>query len=121
VQAILPLRGKVLNTWEVEAGSLFANREVHDIAVALGIDPHRPERCRTTVLDNLRYGKVVIMTDADVDGSHIRVLLCTLFYRHFPEADRTRPPVLRPAAAVPPRCSGARQEAPAAQALRARQ
>lgn len=84
VQAILPLRGKVLNTWEVEPGSLFANREVHDIAVALGIDPHLPS-ASDTVLDNLRYGKVVIMTDADVDGSHIRVLLCTLFYRHFPK------------------------------------
>ena len=84
VQAILPLRGKVLNTWEVEPGSLFANREVHDIAVALGIDPHLPD-APDTVMDNLRYGKVVIMTDADVDGSHIRVLLCTLFYRHFPK------------------------------------
>ena len=84
LQAILPLRGKVLNTWEVEAGSLFANREVHDIAVALGIDPHAPD-AKDNVLDNLRYGKVVIMTDADVDGSHIRVLLCTLFYRHFPK------------------------------------
>ena len=84
LQAILPLRGKVLNTWEVEVGSLFANREVHDIAVALGIDPHLPS-APDTVLDNLRYGKVVIMTDADVDGSHIRVLLCTLFYRHFPK------------------------------------
>ncbi len=84
LQAILPLRGKVLNTWEVEAGSLFANREVHDIAVALGIDPH-PSSAPDSVLANLRYGKVVIMTDADVDGSHIRVLLCTLFYRHFPK------------------------------------
>jgi topoisomerase-4 subunit B len=84
LQAILPLRGKVLNTWEVEVGSLFANREVHDIAVALGIDPHLPD-APDVVLANLRYGKVVIMTDADVDGSHIRVLLCTLFYRHFPQ------------------------------------
>ncbi|MES2000399.1 MAG: DNA topoisomerase IV subunit B [Pseudomonadota bacterium] len=84
LQAILPLRGKVLNTWEVEVGSLFANREVHDIAVALGIDPHRSDAA-DSVLSNLRYGKVVIMTDADVDGSHIRVLLCTLFYRHFPK------------------------------------
>jgi topoisomerase-4 subunit B len=84
LQAILPLRGKVLNTWEVEAGSLFANREVHDIAVALGIDPHQAN-APDSVLANLRYGKVVIMTDADVDGSHIRVLLCTLFYRHFPK------------------------------------
>jgi len=84
IQAILPLRGKVLNTWEVDPGSLFANREIHDIAVALGIDPHLPD-APDSVLDNLRYGKVVIMTDADVDGSHIRVLLCTLFYRHFPK------------------------------------
>ncbi len=84
VQAILPLRGKVLNTWEVEPGRLFANREVHDIAVALGIDPHTPE-APDSVLADLRYGKVVIMADADVDGSHIRVLLCTLFYRHFPK------------------------------------
>lgn len=83
LQAILPLRGKVLNTWEVDPGSLFANREVHDIAVALGIDPHAANAPDST-LDGLRYGKVVIMTDADVDGSHIRVLLCTLFYRHFP-------------------------------------
>ena len=83
-QAILPLRGKVLNTWEIEPGSLFANREVHDIAVALGSDPHLPE-ADDAALANLRYGKVVIMTDADVDGSHIRVLLCTLFYRHFPK------------------------------------
>ncbi|MBL8397690.1 MAG: DNA topoisomerase IV subunit B [Candidatus Accumulibacter sp.] len=83
LQAILPLRGKVLNTWEVDPGSLFANREIHDIAVALGIDPH-PASASDSVLADLRYGKVVIMTDADVDGSHIRVLLCTLFYRHFP-------------------------------------
>ncbi|MDR3299934.1 MAG: type IIA DNA topoisomerase subunit B [Candidatus Accumulibacter sp.] len=83
-QAILPLRGKVLNTWEIDPGSLFANREVHDIAVALGIDPHLPD-AGDAVLDNLRYGKLVIMTDADVDGSHIRVLLCALFYRHFPK------------------------------------
>ena len=83
-QAILPLRGKVLNTWEIEPGNLFANREVHDIAVALGLDPHLPD-APGAVLGNLRYGKVVIMTDADVDGSHIRVLLCTLFYRHFPK------------------------------------
>jgi len=84
LQAILPLRGKVLNTWEVEVGSLFANREVHDIAVALGIDPHHPD-APDSAMANLRYGKIVIMTDADVDGSHIRVLLCTLFYRHFPK------------------------------------
>jgi topoisomerase-4 subunit B len=82
-QAILPLRGKVLNSWEVEAGRLFANNEIHDIAVALGIDPHGPND--TPDLSNLRYGKVVIMSDADVDGAHIQTLLLTLFYRHFPE------------------------------------
>jgi topoisomerase-4 subunit B len=81
-QAILPLRGKVLNSWEIEAGRLFANAEIHDIAVALGVDPHGPED--TPDLSNLRYGKVVIMSDADVDGAHIQTLLLTLFYRHFP-------------------------------------
>jgi topoisomerase-4 subunit B len=81
-QAILPLRGKVLNSWEVEAGRLFANAEIHDIAVALGVDPHRPED--TPDLSGLRYGKLIIMSDADVDGSHIQTLLLTLFYRHFP-------------------------------------
>jgi topoisomerase-4 subunit B len=81
-QAILPLRGKVLNSWEVEAGRLFANAEIHDIAVALGIDPHRPED--KPDLSGLRYGKLIIMSDADVDGSHIQTLLLTLFYRHFP-------------------------------------
>jgi len=83
-QAILPLRGKVLNTFEVDAKELYANAEVHDIAVALGIDPHSPE-APDSVLDNLRYGKVVIMADADVDGAHIQTLLLTLFYVHFPK------------------------------------
>jgi topoisomerase-4 subunit B len=81
-QAILPLRGKVQNSWEIEAGRLFANNEIHDIAVALGIDPHGPDD--SPDLANLRYGKVVIMSDADVDGAHIQTLLLTLFYRHFP-------------------------------------
>jgi DNA gyrase/topoisomerase IV subunit B len=111
LQAILPLRGKVLNTWEVEAGSLFANREVHDIAVALGIDPHPPS-APDTVLDNLRYGKVVIMTDADVDGSHIRVLLCTLFYRHFPKLIEHGHLYFRAAAALPPRRAGQGKKRP---------
>lgn len=84
LQAILPLRGKVLNTWEIDPGQLFKNTEVHDIAVALGIEPHSAD-APLAVLDNLRYGKLVVMTDADVDGSHIRVLLATLFYRHFPK------------------------------------
>ena len=83
-QAILPLKGKVLNTFEVDPTELYANTEVHDIAVALGIDPHAPE-APDTVLDNLRYGKVIVMADADVDGAHIQTLLLTLFYRHFPK------------------------------------
>jgi topoisomerase-4 subunit B len=83
-QAILPLKGKVLNTFEVAAQELYANTEVHDIAVALGIDPHTRE-ADPKVLDNLRYGKVIIMADADVDGAHIQTLLLTLFYRHFPK------------------------------------
>ena len=83
-QAILPLRGKVLNTWEVARGELFANQEVHDISVALGIDPHEAD-APDSVLEGLRYGKVIVLSDADVDGSHIQVLLSTLFYRHFPK------------------------------------
>ncbi|HEX4781665.1 MAG TPA: DNA topoisomerase IV subunit B [Usitatibacter sp.] len=83
-QAILPLKGKVLNTFEVAATELYANTEVHDIAVALGIDPHAPEAA-DSVLESLRYGKVIIMADADVDGAHIQTLLLTLFYRHFPK------------------------------------
>ncbi len=87
-QAILPLKGKVLNTFEVDAAELYGNTEVHDIAVALGIDPHAPD-APEAVLDNLRYGKVIIMADADVDGSHIQTLLLTLFYRHFPKLIET--------------------------------
>ncbi|MBE7425133.1 MAG: type IIA DNA topoisomerase subunit B [Ideonella sp.] len=82
-QAILPLRGKVLNAWEVERDRLFANTEIHDIAVAIGVDPHGPED--EPDLGALRYGKVCILSDADVDGSHIQVLLLTLFFRHFPK------------------------------------
>ena len=87
-QAILPLRGKVLNAWEVERDRLFANNEIHDIAVAIGVDPHGagpyPDG-REPDLSGLRYGKVCILSDADVDGSHIQVLLLTLFFRHFPK------------------------------------
>ena len=82
-QAILPLRGKVLNAWEVERDRLFANNEIHDISVAIGIDPHGPND--SADFSGLRYGKVCILSDADVDGSHIQVLLLTLFFRHFPQ------------------------------------
>jgi topoisomerase-4 subunit B len=98
-QAILPLRGKVLNAWEVERDLLFKNNEIHDISVALGVDPHGPND--TPDLSGLRYGKVCILSDADVDGSHIQVLLLTLFFRHFPklvEAGHVfvaRPPLYR--------------------------
>jgi topoisomerase-4 subunit B len=98
-QAILPLRGKVLNTWETERDRLFANNEVHDIAVAIGVDPHG--RGDAVDLSNLRYGKICILSDADVDGSHIQVLLLTLFFRHFPQLIENgnvcvaRPPLFR--------------------------
>ncbi len=98
-QAVLPLRGKVLNTWEVERDRLFANTEIHDIAVAIGVDPHGPDD--NPDLSGLRYGKVCILSDADVDGSHIQVLLLTLFFRHFPKlVDNghvfvARPPLFR--------------------------
>ena len=82
-QAVLPLRGKVLNTWEVERDRLFANNEIHDISVAIGVDPHGPSDAPD--LSGLRYGKICILSDADVDGSHIQVLLLTLFFRHFPK------------------------------------
>ncbi|ODV14363.1 MAG: DNA topoisomerase IV subunit B [Rubrivivax sp. SCN 70-15] len=82
-QAVLPLRGKVLNAWEVERDRLFANNEIHDIAVAIGVDPHGP--ADEPDFSGLRFGKVCILSDADVDGSHIQVLLLTLFFRHFPK------------------------------------
>ena len=82
-QAILPLRGKVLNSWETERDRLFANNEIHDIAVAIGVDPHGEND--TPDLSGLRYGKICILSDADVDGSHIQVLLLTLFFKHFPQ------------------------------------
>jgi topoisomerase-4 subunit B len=98
-QAILPLRGKVLNAWEVERDLLFKNNEIHDISVAIGVDPHGPND--SPDLSGLRYGKVCILSDADVDGSHIQVLLLTLFFRHFPKLIETghiyiaRPPLYR--------------------------
>ena len=98
-QAILPLRGKVLNTWETERDRLFANNEVHDISVAIGVDPHSPDD--GVDLSNLRYGKICILSDADVDGAHIQVLLLTLFFKHFPQLIErghvhvARPPLFR--------------------------
>ena len=76
-QAIMPLRGKILNTWEVESTHVLASQEVHDIAVAIGVDPGSAD------LSGLRYGKVCILADADSDGAHIATLLCALFVRHF--------------------------------------
>ena len=77
-QAILPLRGKILNTWEVESGSVLASQEVHDLAVAIGCDPGKND------ISGLRYGKVCILADADSDGLHIATLLSALFVKHFP-------------------------------------
>jgi topoisomerase-4 subunit B len=77
-QAILPLRGKILNTWEVDSSSVLASNEVHDLAVAMGLDPG------STDISGLRYGKIIILADADSDGRHIATLLSALFARHFP-------------------------------------
>ncbi|WP_225721214.1 DNA topoisomerase IV subunit B [Candidatus Vallotiella sp. (ex Adelges kitamiensis)] len=98
-QAILPLRGKILNTWETTRDRLFENNEVYNIAVAIGVNPH----ANNDVLDlsNMRYGKICILADADVDGLHIQVLLLTLFFRHFPQLIKrghvyvARPPLFR--------------------------
>jgi topoisomerase-4 subunit B len=104
-QAILPLRGKVLNTWETDRDRLFANNEIHDISVAIGVDPH--SHGDSPDLTGLRYGKICILSDADVDGSHIQVLLLTLFFKHFPALFNhghicvARPPLYR--VDVPPR------------------
>ena len=98
-QAVLPLRGKVLNAWETEKDRLFANQEIHDISLAIGVDPHAA--ADNPDLSGLRYGKICILSDADVDGSHIQVLLLTLFYKHFPALIRNqniyvaRPPLFR--------------------------
>ncbi len=77
-QAIMPLRGKILNTWEVDPAEVLGSQEVHDIAVAIGVDPGSED------LSRLRFGKICILADADSDGAHIATLLCALFYRHFP-------------------------------------
>ncbi len=76
-QAVMPLRGKILNTWEVDSGQVLASQEVHDIAVAIGVDPGSDD------LEKLRYGKICILADADSDGLHIATLLCALFVKHF--------------------------------------
>jgi topoisomerase-4 subunit B len=77
-QAIMPLRGKIMNTWEVDSAEVLGSQEIHDIAVALGIEPGSDD------LSALRYGKVCILADADSDGLHIATLICALFLRHFP-------------------------------------
>jgi topoisomerase-4 subunit B len=77
-QAVMPLRGKILNTWEVDPAEVLGSQEVHDIAVAIGVDPGSDD------LSRLRFGKVCILADADSDGLHIATLLCALFLRHFP-------------------------------------
>ena len=76
-QAVMPLRGKILNTWEVEPAQVLSSQEVHDIAIAVGVDPGSGD------LGGLRYGKICILADADSDGAHIATLLCALFLRHF--------------------------------------
>ena len=77
IQAIMPLRGKILNSWEVDSSEVLASQEIHDISVALGIDPDSDD------LSDLRYGKICILADADSDGLHIATLLCALFLKHF--------------------------------------
>lgn len=76
-QAVMPLRGKILNTWEVDSGAILSSQEIHDISVAIGVDP------ASTNLEGLRYGKICILADADSDGNHIATLLCALFVKHF--------------------------------------
>lgn len=78
-QAILPLRGKILNTWEVDSEQVLASNEVHDISVAIGLEPNNED------MSGLRYGKICILADADSDGAHIATLICTLFVKHFPK------------------------------------
>ena len=82
IQAILPLRGKILNTWEVDQGELLASQEIHNISIALGVDPGVED------LSELRYYKVCILADADSDGQHIATLICAMFARHFPKLVR---------------------------------
>ena len=83
IQAVLPLRGKGMNSWEVDQSQILANQEIHNIAVSLAIDPHKLDS--DVDMSALRYGKIIILSDADDDGSHIQALLLTLFFRHFPK------------------------------------
>lgn len=76
-QAVMPLRGKILNTWEVDSSNILSSQEIHDISVAIGVDP------AAATFDGLRYGKICILADADSDGNHIATLLCALFVKHF--------------------------------------
>jgi topoisomerase-4 subunit B len=76
-QAVMPLRGKILNTWEVDSSAILSSQEIHDISVAIGVDPSSDN------LESLRYGKICILADADSDGNHIATLLCALFVKHF--------------------------------------
>jgi len=78
-QAIMPLRGKILNTWEVDSSQILASNEIHDISVAIGVDPDAED------ISELRYGKICILADADSDGAHIATLICALFVKHFPK------------------------------------
>ena len=78
-QAILPLRGKILNSWEVDEANLLSSQEISNIAMALGVDPG------SDTLENLRYEKICLLADADSDGQHIATLICALFVKHFPE------------------------------------
>ena len=82
-QAVLPLRGKVLNTMSKDSRTVLANKELQAIATAIGVDPHGPDD--TVDLTGVRYGKIIIMTDADVDGGHIQALLLTFFFMHAPK------------------------------------
>ena len=97
-QAVMPLRGKILNTWEVEPAEVLGSQEVHDISVAIGVDPG------SSNLDGLRYGKICILADADSDGSHIGALLCALFMRHFAPLVEKGHVYVAIAAALPDRC-----------------
>ena len=110
-QAVLPLKGKPKNTWQDSADTLYSNKEIEAIALAIGVDHHKLEDA--VDLSNLRYRKLIILADADVDGAHIQVLLLTLFFRHFQRLIEQRPRVRRPAAALPHRRPGQGKGKPA--------